>query len=245
MKSTKNIFINVDTGEGIGNEKQLMPFISLCSIACGGHTGDRSSISQVVELALENQVGVGAHPSFDDTQNFGRIMLDIPVQQLKDSVVRQITTFLEVIEKKHVSIHHIKPHGALYHLINQNPIYALMMAEIMLDLKLNCYLLVPYNSKTASIAQSMGISTLNEAFIDRAYHSDYRLVARSIEGSCLNDPKLVKGQLDGMVNQNKVLTYESEEIQINAQTFCIHGDNPNIEKILAVINADYKPIKMN
>ncbi len=151
--------INVDVGEGIGNEAFLMPYISSCNIACGGHAGDFETMRQVVKLAKKNNVKIGAHPSFPDKVNFGRKPMDISC-------------------------------AALYTSVKEN------------------------------------IQITYEAFADRNYNNDLTLVSRDDNNAIIDDANLVFDHVYRMVSTQKVKTIQGLEIQILADTFCIHGDNP-------------------
>ena len=133
MLSKLQIDINADVGEGIGNEDLLMPYLSSCNIACGGHAGDESTMKSVVELAKQYQVKIGAHPSFPDRKNFGRVVMDIAHDVLLDSLKVQLKTLLAICNSNGVKIHHVKPHGALYNLA----VYDEVIAEVIL--KINKY----------------------------------------------------------------------------------------------------------
>ncbi len=244
MPSNK-IIINADMGEGIGNDQQLMPFISLCSIACGGHAGNKYTMNQTMDLAIEYNVGIGAHPSFEDAQNFGRKPLKLPLDKLKASLIKQLEVFLTILDSKRIKLHHIKPHGALYHLVSHQEHYADMMLQIFFELKLDGYLLIPYNAKTEHIFQSVEIPILKEAFIDRAYHNNYQLVNRSIKESSYTEYGKILSHLHRMVVKNQVLTIESNYIDIHADTYCIHGDNPYAEIILHSLVSDFEAKKLS
>ena len=118
------IDINCDVGEGVANEPLLMPFISSCNIACGGHFGNVETIDKTIQLAIKNKVLIGAHPSFPDKENFGRKFLDISHRELQKSLEKQLDICIERLSFYNQKLHHIKPHGALYNLIALNEKYA-------------------------------------------------------------------------------------------------------------------------
>ncbi|MCY4299407.1 MAG: LamB/YcsF family protein [Flavobacteriaceae bacterium] len=241
--ATEHIMINADMGEGIGNDRQLMPYVSLCSIACGGHTGNHNTMNHVMDLAIEHHVGIGAHPSFEDVENFGRKPLNLPLEKLKVSITKQLEVFLNILDSKKVELHHIKPHGALYHLISHHEHYAEMIMQIIFDFELNSYFFIPYKAKTEYMFHSVGIPIMKEAFIDRAYHNNYQLVDRSIKGSCYTEYQKIHSHLSQMVFEKQLLTVESDSIDLHADTYCIHGDNPNAEMILQSLAVDFKALK--
>ena len=116
----QHVDINVDVGEGMGNEALIMPLISSCNIACGGHAGNTETMGSVVKLAKKHGVKIGAHPSFPDKENFGRVKIDIPYASLLSSISQQIKALQEVLSQEHGVLHHIKLHGALYNLAAVN-----------------------------------------------------------------------------------------------------------------------------
>lgn len=237
------ISLNSDMGEGLDNDHKIMPMISLCNVACGGHAGNEETMKRVVDLALQHNVCIGAHPSFPDRKNFGRKIIDISLPKLKDSLYQQIETFLNIIEQNNAILYHIKPHGALYHLISSSQIHAEMIIDLLESLKLKCYLFVPYKSNVAQIVESTEVPFIIEAFLDRAYHHDYSLVSRDIEGSVLSDANEIVNRLSSMALENRLKTYEGELIDIKAETYCIHSDSPNVVEILEHVNNNFDVIK--
>ena len=128
----QTIDINCDLGEEIGNEAQLMPFLSSCNIACGGHAGNDEIIREVIKLAKEHKVRVGAHPSFPDRKNFGRKEMEISEPDLKNSLIEQIGLVKKECLDNGILMNHIKPHGALYNLCNIDEFYARMVVGFLL-----------------------------------------------------------------------------------------------------------------
>src|SRR5678809_282473 len=110
----KTIDINCDLGEGIGNDELIMPYISSANIACGYHAGNEETMKQTIELCIKHSVAIGAHPSFDDRENFGRMEIDLPFSEVYDLVAKQIYLLDKIAKQFGTSLHHVKPHGALY-----------------------------------------------------------------------------------------------------------------------------------
>lgn len=221
------IDINVDMGEGIGNEAELMPYISSCNIACGGHAGDYQTMKTVVKLAKQHRVKIGAHPSFPDKENFGRKIMDMPCVALYTSLKNQITDLIEVLNEEHVPLHHVKPHGALYNLASTDEKTANVIVEVMKALVLPAELYVPYNSVLARIAVENNIPVFYEAFADRNYNSDLSLVSRMEEHALIEDIETMFRQVMDIHSGQKVKTVAGEWAMIKAHTFCVHGDHPN------------------
>lgn len=221
------IDINVDVGEGINNETQLFPYISSCNIACGGHAGDTETMRSVVKLAKQYHVKIGAHPSFPDKEGFGRKTMDISCAALYTSIKAQIDDLISVLREEHMRLNHIKPHGALYNLAAIDAKCASVIIEVMKSILLPVKLYVPYNSVIEKMAIENNIPINYEAFADRNYNADGTLVSRTELHALIEDADTIFEHVFRMITSNKVKTVSGKDIKIIADTFCIHGDNPN------------------
>jgi UPF0271 protein len=229
---TNSIDINCDVGEGIENEYLLMPYISSCNIACGGHFGDANSIDKTIKLAINNNVKIGAHPSFPDTKNFGRKLLQISDKELTNSIQNQMNLFLErmsFFDKKH---HHIKPHGALYNAIAVDEKLAILFIDITRNYLKNAFLYVPYHSVIEKVALENNIKIKYEAFADRNYKDDLTLVSRTNKNALLVDENAVFNHVLNMIHNKKVKTISGSEKEIKGDTFCVHSDTESAIKIV-------------
>lgn len=222
----KTIDINIDVGEGIGNEYQLMPHVSSCNIACGGHIGDIQTMRTVVKLAKQNQVNIGAHPSFPDKVNFGRVNMDLSCDDLLTSLKHQVQDLVNVIYGEGLLLHHIKPHGALYNLAAIDNNIAHVIIKLVKSLALPLKLYVPYKSVIADLAIKNNIEIVYEAFADRNYNNDLTLVSRDKKNALIHDPDQLFNHVYNMISRRKVKTIQGSEITIYADTYCVHGDNP-------------------
>lgn len=232
------IDINSDVGEGIGNERQLFPFISSCNIACGGHAGDVQSMHEVVALAKEYRIKIGAHPSYPDTENFGRVSLDISETELVESIREQLGDLQNVLREEAVTLHHIKPHGALYNGIAKDIKMARTFLKAITTFRHLAVLYVPYASAIAFEALRIGFRVQYEAFADRNYNSDLSLVSRSESDALIVSPENVLKHVVGMAIQNQVTTSNGERVSIIADTYCIHGDSPAALQILMYLDKE-------
>lgn len=228
------IDINADLGEGIGNDKFIMPYISSCSIACGGHYGDEKSMQDAVRLAKKYGVKVGAHPSFPDSDNFGRKVLTMTKSELTEAIFHQVLRFQAVCETEDIQMHHIKLHGALYNYAAIDAPTADAVVEGINATKLRPKLFVPYGSILASKAKNL-LPLMYEAFIDRRYSNELKLLPRSENRAIIETPQAAWDQLFSMVKFNTVTTVDGIEKMIKASTFCIHGDHKNSVEILKYI----------
>lgn len=226
------IDINADVGEGLNNESRLMPYLSSCNIACGGHAGDEETMSKVVKLAKKHKVKIGAHPSFPDRLNFGRKVMQMSSADLYTSLKQQIRILMKVLRAEHATLHHIKPHGALYNLAAVDEKTANVIIEVVKSIALPLSLYVPYGSVIADKAQKERIKITYEAFADRNYNEDLTLVSRSLNNAIITDLDTVYGHVYKMISQHKVKTISGVEVEIKADTFCIHGDHPEALKLL-------------
>lgn len=221
----ESIDINVDVGEGVNNESQLMPYISSCNIACGGHAGDLKAMRTVVNLAKKHHVKVGAHPSFPDKNNFGRQIIKMSHKELVSSLRRQIFSLIKILNEERVILHHVKPHGALYNLATKDVSTALIIIEVMKSLPTETKLYVPYNSVIAKLAIKENIPIVYEAFADRNYNDDLTLVSREEENAIISDSDEMFNHVYRMIKHQKVKTVNGVEVKIKPDTFCVHGDN--------------------
>ncbi|MCR9181801.1 MAG: 5-oxoprolinase subunit PxpA [Flavobacteriaceae bacterium] len=234
-----NIDINADLGEGFPYDEAIMPLISSCSIACGGHYGDENSIRKAIQLAKMFGVKVGAHPSFPDTKNFGRKVIKIEEEDLYESLVNQMQTFLRICYEEGEKINHIKLHGALYNLAAIDGTVAGIVIQSFLDVCPETTVYLPGNSVFFVLAKDK-VSTKPEAFIDRSYTDEGFLVSRTHPGALLESPEKCLNQLIELVTSKRVTTLSGKQLPIHAETYCIHGDHPNSVSILKYLHQHLK-----
>jgi len=230
------IDINCDLGEGVDNEVDIMPMISSCSIACGGHAGNLETMEKVVGLAKLNGVLVGAHPSYPDKENFGRVSISISAEALKNSIKEQIESLLVILKAKNMELNHIKPHGALYNDIARDRELALLFLESVAAYKEKVVLYVPYASEIAKQAKETGYPIKYEAFADRNYNQDLSLVSRNAPNALIQEPHEVLDHILLMVNKGTVKTASGTAVKLLADTYCIHGDSPATLQILMYLS---------
>ncbi len=230
-----SIDLNCDLGEGIGNEAALMPLISSCNLACGGHAGDLETIDQVVQLAKQHKVGVGAHPSFPDREHFGRKEMQLSFKELKDSVLEQIARVNKACLKHQVFLHHIKAHGALYNLCAQKKEYAEFLTEVLAEAYPEIPVYVPFDSEMARVATGK-LKLLFEAFADRNYEPDGSLVSRQKDHAVITDEDALITHVLRMVQRNEIKTFDGGVLKVKIDTICVHGDTPKAVELLQFLN---------
>ena len=229
---TVQLDINCDVGEGLVDESRLYPYISSCSIATGGHAGNANSMKQAMLLARNHNVRIGAHPSYPDKANFGRKSMNIPLVKLEQSLEKQLLEFKTLASQLNLTVHHIKPHGALYNELIHDVEKARMMVSVIRKTQLCDTVYMPYNAVFEDIALSNGLKVIYEAFGDRAYDEQGRLVHRSIENAVIIDPKKVLAQVVEIAKIGMARTISGQRLKMVAETICIHSDTPKALEIL-------------
>ncbi len=234
----KIIDINCDLGEGLANDAELMPYISSCNIACGGHTGNESSMRATIRLAKKHKVKIGAHPSYPDTANFGRKTMELSPKQFRESIGQQLAVFGSIVEEEAALWHHIKPHGALYNELAKNAQLAAVFLDACGDFLKDRYLYVPFQSEIAALAVKSKLKIMVEAFADRNYNRDLSLVSRTSATAVITNPVKVLEHLVRMVHEGKVKTVNGDLVPLNASTFCVHGDTSSALEILMYLHQE-------
>ncbi len=238
MANTIQIDINADVGEGVGNEPEIMSYLSSCNIACGGHAGNLETMTKVVQLAKKHNVKIGAHPSFPDKTNFGRVEMNISAADLHSSLKHQIRTLQNILHTENVQLHHIKPHGALYNLAAKDEKTAKVIIEVIKNIALPLKLYAPFNSVIARMAIEEQIDVIYEAFADRSYNEDLSLVSRKNDNAVLGNKDDILQHVLLMIKAQKVKTISGVEVLLKASTFCVHGDTKNAKEILKYLNLE-------
>ena len=232
--------INSDLGEGTGIEKDIMPYLTSCSIACGGHTGDKSTMKNTILIAKKYGVKVGAHPSYPDKENFGRKKISISKSDLISSLKNQINELNEICNAHSITLDHIKLHGALYNFSVVDVDTASTIVELMKKNYPDKILYVPYGSLISELALEKNIKINYEVFLDRNYNDDLSLVSRSKNNSMILDHNKMLNRLKNVIIGNKIQTVNGNYKKIIGDTFCVHGDSPKMSVIIKSLFADLK-----
>ena len=218
-------------GEGVGNEQALMPFISACNIACGGHAGDLQSMSDTVKLAIAHDVEIGAHPSYSDKENFGRKRLNISSADLHQNLLSQTQALKAITEGLGGTLKHFKPHGALYNEACRDLDLAKVIIEVIKEIDKDLVLFAPEKSVLAELATENNIRVKYEAFADRNYNDDLSLVSRDKENALITDSEAVFQHSLNLLNQS-VKTVSNKIYPLKVDTLCFHSDTKNAEILL-------------
>ena len=234
----KKPHINMDAGEGISGEYELYPFVNALNVACGGHYGDERTIFETLNHAIPYEIELGAHPSYPDKENFGRVSLELSSEELAASIVDQIDCFARVVEDLGTTWTHIKPHGALYNDLAKNAALAEVFLSAIASYKKKT-LYLQESSIIALKAKEHGFKVAHEYFIDRNYLAIDRLVPRSEENALISDPKRALDHLHSMADKKSLKLLDGAEVLIEPHTFCIHSDHQATPQIIAEITKAY------
>jgi 5-oxoprolinase (ATP-hydrolysing) subunit A len=228
------IDLSADLGEGSPDEEEIWPLISSANVACGGHVGDRESMSYGARRARELRVRLGAHPSYPDRANFGRQSMAMAPAALRASLVEQITALREVAAQEGVSLHHVKPHGALYNDGHHDSALAAVIVEALRQVDRALAIVVSDTSQMASAARAAGTPVIREAFADRRYNADASLVSRKEAGSLLSIEEAAD-QAESLVRRRAVIARDGSRVPIAFDTICIHADmDQALERLRAI-----------
>lgn len=222
--------LNCDLGESFGNYKigcddEVIPFISSANIACGFHASDPVVMDKTVEMAKRCGISVGAHPGFPDLMGFGRRKMDITPHEAKVMLQYQIGALDAFCKAHNIKMSHVKPHGALYNMAGKDIELSLAICEGIKSLNPNLILLGLSGSKMIEAAKMTGIKYASEVFADRAYNDDGSLVDRKKNGAVITDEDEAIKRVIQMVKEGRVKSINGNDIKIEAQSICIHGDN--------------------
>lgn len=238
--------LNCDLGESfgaytIGNDKAVLPLVTSANIATGFHAGDPLVMVQTVKLALLNDVRIGAHIGYRDLAGFGRRAMDYDPELLRAETIYQIGALQSIAHSAGAKVTYVKPHGALYNRIarDKNQAQAVISGILATDPSLKLMGLA--GAPVLDWAATAGLGTIAEAFADRAYTPTGELVPRSQPGAVIHDPELAACQAVAFALGKPITTVDGTQIQLSAQSLCVHGDNPAalalIERIRSSLQA--------
>jgi UPF0271 protein len=224
--------LNCDMGESfgsykIGRDDEILKYVTSANIACGFHAGDPSTMKRTVNMAIENNVGIGAHPGLQDLVGFGRRPMDISPEEAYDMVVYQIGALQGFVQAEGGSLQHVKPHGALFNMAAKQKELADAIAKAVKAIDSELVLFGLANSELVKAGREAGLRTASEVFSDRTYQKDGSLTSRREPNALITDHEQAVSQVIRMIKEQKVLTLQDVDIDIEAQTICIHGDGEN------------------
>ncbi|MEZ4896395.1 MAG: 5-oxoprolinase subunit PxpA [Saprospiraceae bacterium] len=241
MISRLSIDINCDMGESfgiysIGQDEQIFPYITSCSIACGFHGGDPLHIEKTIIHALHEQVSIGAHPSYPDLAGFGRRKMTIAPAELKAILKYQIAAIKGMTESEGGRLAYVKPHGALYNTASEQEPECIAILQAILEIDDRLPLMGLAGSLMEELTQKYQHPFIAEAFADRKYEPDGNLRSRAKEDAVILDPEEAAEQVRAIIMDQQITAIDGTVFPIKAHSICIHGDNPQAVMILQAID---------
>ena len=209
------IDLNCDLGEGIGSDEAIMPYITSANIACGFHAGDEQTMRETLRLAKRFGVNAGAHPSWNDRENFGRKEMDVSPEEAEKLVFEQIQILMTIAKEEGVTLTQVKPHGALYNQSAKDVVLATAIARAVKTSSVDLILVGLAGSRSIEAGREMGVRVAAEGFPDRGYNADGSLMSRHLLGAIIESPEEVARHAIELVKTGRM------------DTLCLHGDHPN------------------
>lgn len=219
------IDLNADLGElSIEHDAQLMPYISSANIACGGHAGNPMYMTEIMQLCKQHNVAIGAHPSYWDSEHFGRRELNHSPEQIYQLMVYQLAAISALASSQKLALKHVKPHGALYNRSAVDVLAADAIAEAVFDCNPALILVGLANSQSLISAKAKGLQIVAEGFADRRYTDEGLLVPRLQKEAMIENSEEAIAQVLAMIQHGKIRSASGQQIVLRAQTICLHGD---------------------
>jgi 5-oxoprolinase (ATP-hydrolysing) subunit A len=224
------ININCDLGEkskfhSVENDPALLNIVNSANIACGYHAGDDETMRMVIKTSKENGVSIGAHPSFNDPENFGRKRMNLNSFEIKKLIIDQYQNLYEIAREYDEKVSHIKPHGALNNMACEDLELATILANTIYEIDKDIIYLVPTGSKMEMAAKKLNMKIACEIFADRNYEDDGNLISRSKSNALITDPDFAKKHVLDMVKNQSLNCLSGKKIPCEIDSICIHGDN--------------------
>ena len=244
MKNAFTIDINCDLGEGSTladgeNDALLMPYLSSCNIACGGHAGNSETIDYAIKHALRHQLKIGAHPGYPDPDNFGRNSLGLSANEIVESLRQQLDLFLGVVSKNSATLNHIKLHGALYNDVEINIELADVIADYFIEAFPEIKLYGLAQGQFQQVCEYRNLDFIPEGFMDRRYQTDGTLMSRTETGALITQDKQCIQQAIALARNQPIVSSTGALISPKVETICLHGDNENALTIVRELYQEF------
>ncbi|MCT2537227.1 LamB/YcsF family protein [Aquibacillus koreensis] len=228
----RTIDLNCDMGESfgayrIGQDQEIVKYISSANIACGFHAGDPKTMDETVNLAIKHGVKIGAHPGYPDLNGFGRRKMVLTPEETYQLIVYQVGALLGFVKVNNGELSHVKPHGALYNLAAKDEKIATAIATAVYQVDPTLTLYGLSNSKLTEAGEKVGLTVAHEVFADRTYQADGTLTPRSEPNALLTDSSDAVDQVLQMIKTSTVTDTNGTSIPIKVDTVCLHGDGPH------------------
>ena len=239
--------LNSDLGESFGRyilgmDEKIIPLISSANIACGFHASDPVVMMESVSRTKAAGIRIGAHPGFPDLMGFGRRNMAVSPAEAKAYTLYQISALGGMCQAQGMKLQHVKPHGALYNMAAKDYDLSLAICEAIKEYDPELIVMGLSGSETIRAAKDCGLKTASEVFADRGYEEDGSLVNRRKEGAFIRDEEEAIARVIRMVKEGKVTAVTGKDIEIQADSVCVHGDGEKallfVEKIRSALKAE-------
>jgi 5-oxoprolinase (ATP-hydrolysing) subunit A len=240
--TAQTVDLNADLGEGfgvwsLGDDAAMLDIVTSANVACGFHAGDPAGLLRVCRAAAARGVRIGAQVGYRDLAGFGRRFIDVDPPDLTADVIYQIGALSALALAAGTAVSYVKPHGALYNTIVDHEHQARAVAEAVHAVDPALPVLGLSGSAFFTAAEELGLRTVSEAFADRAYRPDGRLVSRREPGAVLSDADEIADRVLTMVTQGVVTAVDGTSIPVDAESVCVHGDSPGAVRIAMAVRA--------
>ena len=232
----RKIDLNCDMGEGYTTDALIMPLISSANIACGYHAGGGELMRETIRLAIQHGVAIGAHPSFDDKEGFGRREMQLSSDEIYQIVLDQLNIIRKAAAEEGASLHHVKPHGALYNMAAKDAKIADAISRAIKTIDPFLILYGLPNSASETSASQYGIQFYREVFSDRTYTDEGMLTPRTQPNAMIETAEESVAQVLQIILQETVISTSGRKISMKADTVCIHGDGEHAVEFAQMIN---------
>ncbi len=232
--------LNCDMGESFGiykagNDEEIMPLIDIANVACGFHASDPNHMRKTVELAKKNGVKVGAHPSFNDLQGFGRREMKMPRQDIKSMIMYQVGALKSFLHELSMPLNHIKPHGSLYVMAAKDDDMAHAIADAVETFDVPVFGMA-YTSHEKVYKDERGLNFISEFYADLDYDENGKLVIAKGKNAKY-DAKIATDRVMRALSEKKVTNTVGKDIDVGCDTICVHSDTPNAVEIIKGIKS--------
>jgi len=223
------ININCDLGESsklhsTKNDPLLLKIVNSANIACGYHAGNKSTMEETIEISKENNVSIGAHPSFNDPENFGRKRFSLPPSEIMKLIIDQINILSNIANSSGMKVTHVKPHGALNNMACEDYGLAKIISESIIKVDKELIFLVPTGSQMEKAGKKFGMKIATEIFADRNYEDNGNLVSRSKKNAMITNSEVARKHVIKMIENQALNCYSGKQIPCEIDSICVHGD---------------------
>jgi 5-oxoprolinase (ATP-hydrolysing) subunit A len=224
------ININCDLGEksklhSNENDPALLEIVNSANVACGYHAGDEETMREVIKISKNRGVSIGAHPSFNDPNNFGRERMNLSENEIRKLIIDQYEILQKIAQENNENVTHMKPHGALNNMACEDIELATILAKVIHEIDKDLIYLVPTGSKMEKAAKNLNMKIACEIFADRNYEDDGNLVSRKKPHALITNPEQAKKHVLSMVQNQAINCHSGKQIPCEIDSVCIHGDN--------------------